>query len=74
MLTRRTLPTVVVAFVAAIAAFVLLALHGDATKARSDVGVRQTVGQTGSMMRITPAEADQDLTNGRMTVGDQSAD
>jgi archaellin len=74
MLTRRTLPTVVLAFIAAIAAFVLLALHGDATKARSDVGVRQTVGQAGSMARITPAEADQDRTNWHITVGDQSAD
>ena len=74
MLTRPAWPTFVVALIGALGAFVLLAPQSDATKARSEVGVRQTVGQAGSMMRITPAKADQDLTNWRMTVGDQSAD
>jgi hypothetical protein len=67
MLTRPTWPAFVVAFIGALGVLVLLAPQSDATKAQSNAVEMQTVGQAGASINIL-------LANGRVAVGDRSAD
>lgn len=68
-------PAFVVAFLGAIAAAVLLMPHsGGATKARAGGRVQPVSARVSKPMRITPADAERDVTEWHMRVGDQSAD
>jgi hypothetical protein len=74
MLTRPTWPAFIVAFIGALGVLVLLAPQSDATKARPDTAGMQTVGEAGAPMNIVPADTARDEPNGRVAVGDRSAD
>ncbi|MGA7425630.1 MAG: hypothetical protein WBX07_03355, partial [Rhodoplanes sp.] len=62
------------AFIGALGVLVLLAPQSDATKARSDAVEMQTVGEAGAPMNIVPADAGRNEPDGRVAVGDRSAD